>query len=306
MRRIALLLAPLAVLGLAAAACGDDSSTVSSGGASSSTSSTSSTVGSSTTTVTDGGGAPTTTEPTTTPSSDGTVAIEVSQGGGFVPQGVDFGAVPTIVLADGRSFVGGAQTAQFPGSPLAPVLTGRLSATALRQLVAAAKAAGLDGRLTDFGQPGVSDMPSTTVRVVIDGREHTTSVYALDADGEAGGVSGPQRANRRAVADFVAKVRDAVDRAAGPTPLSPTGYEVLGFEVDPASAHQGEPAPNDLDWPFPDLHLDPTTCARVTGDRVATFAKALERATSITVWHARGAAYHLSIRATLPGRTDCP
>jgi hypothetical protein len=303
MRRIALLIAPLAVVGLIAA-CGDDASTVSSGSSTTSTSSTgtSDPGASTTTTVTDGGGGPTTTGPS---SADGTVAVEVSVGGGFAPQGLDFSAVPTIVLADGRAFVGGPQTMQYPGPALAPVLTGRLGGAVLAQLVAAAKAAGLDGRLRDFGSPSVTDMASTAVRVVVDGEEHTTSVYALGYDGGASGVSAQQQANRAKVSDFVSQVEDAVTKAAR-TPLAPTGYEVLGFPIDAAGAHEGEPAPNDLDWPFADLRLDPSACARITGDRVAPFAKLLEQANSITVWHAGGATYRLSIRATLPGRTDCP
>jgi hypothetical protein len=310
MRRLALLLAPLAALGLVVAACGDDASTVSSGGSTSSTSSTSTSTSSTeatTTTVTDGGGTtPTTTRSTTPPAPQGTVAIEISVGGGFSPQGLDFSSVPTIVLADGRAYVGGAQTMQYPGPALAPVSTGDLGKAAVDRLLASARSAGLDGGLTDFGTPGVTDLPSTTVRVLLDGKVHTTSVYALGSEGDgAGGVSARQRANRQKVADFVGAVGDAAT-AAATAPLTPSGYEVLGFPTDAGGAVEGEPAPNHLDWPFTDLRLDPSTCARITGDRVAPFAKLLERASSITVWHAGGATYRLSIRATLPGRTDCP
>ena len=251
MRRLAVLIAPLALLGLLAA-CGDDASTVSSGGSTSSTSTTASTTTSSTMSP-DGSttAPPTTARPSAPPAHDGDVAIEIRVGGGFVPQGLDFSSVPTIVLADGRAFIAGAQTMQYPGPALSPVGTGRLGAGAVQQLLDAAKAAGLDGRTTDFGQPSVADAATTTIRVAIDGREHTTAVYALDL-AEGGGVSRAQAANRQRVSTFVDQVGDVVGRAAT-TPLQPTGYEVLGFESSPAAPQAGEPAPNDLDWPFPEL-----------------------------------------------------
>jgi hypothetical protein len=301
MRRAAvLLILPLVLV----AACGDDGDRVSSEGGSSTTSSTSTSVDPSTTSTTPAGGGSPTTKPAATPpaGAGGAVAVDITQGGGFAPQGTDFRSVPTIVLADGRVFTGGATTMQYPGPPLAPVSTGTVGGGAVADLVQAAKAAQLD-REVDFGSPGVADATSTTIRVSIDGKLRTTSVYALDVDGP--GLSAAQQAARKRVADFVAHVGDVVG-AAATSSLQPTGYEVLGFPFDASQAGEDQPAPNHLDWPFADLALDPSACARITGDRVPAFVKLLQQATQITVWHAGGATYRLSIRATLPGRTACP
>jgi hypothetical protein len=276
-RAVVLLVLPL----LLVAACGDDSGQVASGGGSS-----------------------TTTTGPRTPPPEGTapIAVDISVGGGFAPQGTDFASVPTIVMADGQVLAAGATTLQYPGPPLAPVATGRISAAAVAELERAAASAGLD-RTVDYGTPPVADATTTIVRVAIDGAVHTATVYAMDLDGM--GLSQEQRAARARVSDFVAHVADVVG-AAATSSLRPTGYEVLGFRLEGSTGEEGQPAPNHLDWPFADLALDPSTCARISGDRVPTFAALLERATQITVWHAGGATYRLSIRATLPGRAECP
>ncbi len=143
-RATALLVLVLLVL----SSCGGDDDAVGTD-----SSSTSSSTSSSSTTSTTVGADPTTT-PTkpagqgddpagpSTPASSGVIRISV--GGGFSPYGADFAAVPTLVLADGTAFTGGATTMQYPGPAISPVSTGRLSSTQVASLLDAAKAAGLD------------------------------------------------------------------------------------------------------------------------------------------------------------------
>jgi hypothetical protein len=255
------------------------------------------------------GGPPATGEPTD-------VILRITTGGGFVPYGYDFATVPTIVQRDGTVLVGGAVTMQYPGAALTPVVTGKLAAADLQHLLDAARDAGLDQAELDAGQPGITDNPTTTIVVELDGKQHEHAVYALgfggaeDAGGGGGdtGLTAEQVAVRTAVQGFVSEVSDKVTAAAD-EPFVPTGYQVIAQPVDPAAPPPEEPLPNDLDWPFADLTLpspDQGGCLDVDGARTAPFAELLAKATQITIWHtADGGTFHLSVRATLPGDDAC-
>jgi hypothetical protein len=285
MRRLLLVLTATS-LALAGAACGDDDALDAGDG--SSTSSTSS--------PPDDGD----------PATEADVAIRIVSAGGFVPFGTDFASVPTVVLTDGTVFTGGAAPEIFPGPAVLPVATGTLSAAELADLLDAARAAGLDRDGIDYGMPGVTDMPTTYVRVVIDGQTHEHSAYGLTFDGAGGlGLSEDEIDGRRALTGFVDEVSAAVGDAA--TELyDPDAYQVLTTPAD-ASASQQEPAPNQLDWPFADIALDQAECFDIDGDEVAAFEELLEQATQITIWRdAAGATHQLIIRARLPFEDTCP
>lgn len=243
-------------------------------------------------------------------------AIRISVGGGFVPRGADFGAVPNLVLDDGTVYTGGAMTMQYPGPPLFPVSTGTVSPSVVDDLLDAARAAGLDRDGVDYGRPGITDVGTTTITVVLDGTEHVTAVYALGMDGPAGpdgaeemdGLTAEQRAERERVAAFVAEVQDRVGAAATET-FEPSAYQVLSFPTDPASASTEDPRPNEIEWPaaIPTDVLGRTECVDLVGDQAAALTTALADATSITVWRDdSGATWHLAVRATLPGDEPCP
>jgi hypothetical protein len=240
------------------------------------------------------------------------VIISIVSGGGFVPYGYDFAAVPTLVLRDGTVLTAGAMTMQYPGAAVNAVVTGRLSAEDVAALLAAAKRAGLDGDHLDAGRPGVSDQPTTTIVVEVDGRRHSNQAYGLGDGGDPSrggpGLTAEQAAVRKAMGGFVRTVSDTATRVAT-RPYGPTGYQVVAQPIDPASSSGQDIEPNDLDWPFADLSLTAGVdgrCVDVAGSRTATFAAVLGKATQITRWHtADGATYSLSIRATLPGYPDC-
>jgi hypothetical protein len=298
-RATALLVLVLLVL----SSCGGDDDTVGTGASSSSSSSS--------TTSTAVGADPTTPPPMpagegddpadpSTPASRGVIRISV--GGGFSPYGTDFAAVPTLVLADGTAFTGGATTMQYPGPAIAPVSTGALSSAQVASLLDAAKAAGLT-TTRDYGQPGITDVGTTTIRVVLDGTTHTAAVYALGYEDGAGGLTAEQRTAREKVSAFVAEVGDAVSAAATGT-FAPTAYQVLATPSQPASSHP-DPKPNQLDWPVPSKPLAAGPCRDLTGDDAAAFRGALAKATQITVWRSGGKDWQVVARATLPGDAPC-
>lgn len=268
MRRTSAVL--VASLVLATVACGDDDDPVATGG-----------------------------DPTAT-------MIQVSVGGGFSPVGTDFMSVPTIVLGDGTVFQGGAITEQFPGPAILPVVTGTMSEANLEHLLRVAKDAGLDDDSADYGTPGITDVGTTTITVLLDGEEHTTTVYALgyEPEGDAG-ISDAQRDARSRVAGFVSEVADQAGAVADEI-LEPTAYQVQASSTEPASSFTEEPRPNEVTWPFPDLALAQGTCLDLRDAQAATFAEALQQATGITVWtDTAGASWHLAVRATLPGDEPC-
>ena len=207
-----------------------------------------------------------------TPASSGVIRISV--GGGFSPYGADFAAVPTLVLADGTVFTGGATTMQYPGPAISPVSTGRLSSTQVASLLDAAKAAGLTTK-RDYGQPGITDVGTTTITVVLDGTTYTAAVYALGYEDGAGGLAAEQRAAREKVSVFVGKVGDAVSAAATGT-FAPTAYQVLSTPSQPTSSYP-DPKPNTLDWPFSAKPLVEGPCRDLTGADADAFRSAARR-----------------------------
>jgi hypothetical protein len=238
---------------------------------------------------------------------DPQLAISIEVGGGFAPYGSDFLSPPTVVLDDGTVFTGGATIAIYPGPAISPVLTGSIDGDELRALLDEAGAAGLtaDGEL-DTGQPGITDMASTTITVRVDGTTFEHSIYALSGAPDMGpelGLTRPQLELREQLATFVQHVTDAAAGSAT-DPYPPTAYEVL---ASPASGEDPQVEPNHLDWPLA-APIEAGACQRVEGDDAAALAPILAKATEITVWTDPGTGdrYQLRFRAVLPGvERDC-
>jgi hypothetical protein len=238
------------------------------------------------------------------------VAIAIEVGGGFVPFGYDFATVPTVVLDNGTAFTGGAMTMQYPGPAMTPVFTGEVAPSALEELLAEASEIGLaDDEELDAGEPGVTDMPTTTITVRVEGVTHTQSVYALSlGPDDLGGVyldlTEEQLAVRTAVAGFVSRVTDAVAGAAT-EPFAPEAYQVL---AQPAGGDDPEVRPNELDWPFSYPIAEDGRCQTIEGDDAVALGALVPDATQITTWTDRtnGTRHNLTIRAVLPGYDrDC-
>jgi hypothetical protein len=237
------------------------------------------------------------------------VAISIATGGGLVPFGTDFAVTPTVVLEDGTAFAAGAMIAIYPGPALAPVSTGTVDGDRLQGRLDEAEEIGLAsdepvdaGDLSRF----VTDLPTTTITVRIDGEDHEIAVYGLSMGDHVGAdaLSAAQREVRSKVADFAQHVTDVVSAAATDR------YEPDAFQVLSQPAGDGDPevAPNRIDWPFPDPLDDEAGCRTIEGDDATTLAPMLARATQITVWTdpSDGSEHNLVVRAVLPGfPRDC-
>jgi hypothetical protein len=239
------------------------------------------------------------------------VVLSIRTSGGFVPYGADFVATPLLVLADGTVLTGGPVPDIYPGPAVAPVQTGALDTGALRGLLDAARQAGLDHDDLDGGQPGITDVGTTTISVVLDGVRHTNDVYGLfAADADAPGLTPAQRDVRTKVRAFAERAQHDTE-AVATSIYEPRAYQVLAAVADPSAdvdtLDGTAPKPKELEWPFPDLPLRDHACVDVDEARAPTFAAALRRATQITIWRdAADRPWNLSTRAVLPGDGPCP
>jgi hypothetical protein len=283
---------PAALLVLALAACGDDA----------------------TTTVADGSdrGGP-------VPAADGDVVVQITVAGGFTTPAAALSTIPQLtLLSDGTVLSPGMVPLIYPGSAITPVQAGTVDEAAIDELLAAARALGLlDGPL-DFGEPAISDAPTTTVTIVADGVTHRFDVYALAFDTEEptgaassgvddGGPDGTAvdevaAANRRALADFVAA---AEALATGDSVWEPSAIVVT--VIGPWQSDPSAPAEPTIEWPL--TAVPPTTgdfpCTVVEGTDVGSLSSALAAATEASGWVVGGETYSLAFRPLLPGDRGC-
>ena len=273
-RATALLVLVLLVL----SSCGGDDDTVGTD-----SSSTSSSTSSSSTTSTTAGADPTTppTKPAgegddpagpSTPASSGVIRISV--GGGFSPYGADFAAVPTLVLADGTAFTGGATTMQYPGPAISPVSTGTPVVDAGR--IAARRGQGTPGSRRSGTTASPASPMSAPPRSPSSSTARPTPPRSTpSATRTAPGASRPSSGRRgRRCRCSSAKVGDAVSAAATGT-FAPTAYQVLSTPSQPASSYP-DPKPNTLDWPVSAKPLVEGPCRDLTGADADAFRSAAD------------------------------
>ncbi len=148
---------------------------------------------------------------------DAVVLLQIEVSGGFVMMGYDFSRVPELtVYADGRAIVQGPQIAIYPGPVLPNLQVEPLSEADVAALIAAARDAGLLAEAPNYGQPWITDVPTTFVRLTVDGRTYEHAAYALgffEGETSAGGGRPPAPARDR---------RTASARGRAPAPPRPT------------------------------------------------------------------------------------
>jgi hypothetical protein len=273
---------------LAIAACGDDSDTTSTAGSG------------------DGHG-------------DAEVVVQVVVAGGFVTPESALSTVPEVtVLSDGTILSPGFVPAVYPGPALTPIQAATVDPAEVEALVERARALGLlDGPL-DFGQPGISDAPTTTVTITVNGTTHRHDAYALSFGEDVGaagpgaveqaiddgaGLSDEQKANREALSEFVAAAHEV---GVGDALWTPAAYAVtvVGPAVEDPSGLAQEPVP----WP---LDTVPSTegdfpCTVIDGDDASTLATALTSANTETPWVIDGEELSVAFRPLVPGDPGCP
>lgn len=247
------------------------------------------------------------------------VVLRIEQGGGFVAFEYHLTSMPMVsVFGDGLVVTPGAQIEIYPGPALPALTQQRLSPDAIQLLLQAAIDAGLgtDRSYTDFMM--VSDMPTTTFTLTVDGQTHTTQVYALGF-GEPGpkpdGMSEEEYRARKELVAFEAKATDLGWLPQGSVSASetyhPSALRVFSSTYRPDQSLT-EPA---VAWPLtPGLATfgEPVAngpegfrCGAVTGEDAATLLPLVEQANQLTPWTSGDARYTLLLRPLLPDESGC-
>ena len=223
--------------------------------------------------------------------------------GGFRTFQATFAEVPSIlVTGDGRVFTEGPVSAVFPGPFLPNIQVARVDPEVLRRLMGAANNAGLLGEIPDYsvGRPPVTDVGSTALTLVANGKTYVHDAYAL-------GMEQGDAPARKALKDFIEAARTALtalpsERFLPATYLLATRDAGISTDsaVDPTS---GEPQPRLQLWPG-DIGVDlkDLTCAPVEASKVqALFGKADQ----MTYFFQDSGVYSLAVRPVLPGQPGC-
>jgi hypothetical protein len=288
-RRLAAL-AAVAALALLGAACSDDADGE----------------------VVAGGGSPSTTGASGTfehPTGPDDVIVRVFAGGGFVPVELHLTASPSYsLLGDGTAVESGVITAIYPGPAILPLTARHLDEAEIQDVLQRADDAGLLGGEIDYGQPGITDVETTTVTIVVDGQSHTQAAYALGFDDESGtSLTEEQREARRALQGFI----ESLATIGAPTTEPYVPAEVAVYTLGPASPDVELPQ-EPQDWPIATLPAPPSDtrvgpCVTITGDEVTTLLAALAEANQSTPWIVPGQPEPLSLvfRAVVPGDPPC-
>lgn len=256
----------------------------------------------------------------TSPTGSHQLLLRIEQGGGFVAIQYSLTQMPMMSLYDdGLVLTPGAQIEIYPGPALPALSQQRVSPAAIQLLLQAAIDAGLDkGRdFTDLGSTMISDAPTTTFTLTVDGQTHTTQVYALDFDlgPNPDGMSEEESQARKDLLAFQAKASDLSWLPEGSLTdqgvYQPTALRIFSgpYQPDP------ELTQTPIAWPLtPGLDLFGASaqntpggmrCGTVTGDDAASLLPLVEQANQLTPWTSDGTRFGLLFRPLLPDESGC-
>ena len=239
--------------------------------------------------------------------------VVVRSGGGFLPPEIYFRQlVPGFVLAgDGRVVTIGPGGA--PASPAFPSLQERtISKAGITEILESGRSAGLFDETIDFGRPGVTDLGSTGIVIVADGRTHTTGIYALGFNDDKPGLdlTVAQSEARGRVTRFLRSLEPSVGRHGDSA--RPYSFSAMALFSFPARSATSNP---ETDWPLADLASfgEPylrgpgsgVRCAVVRGGDLDRVVDAMKSATSETVWRSQGTRYDVIPRPLFPHEKSC-
>ena len=245
------------------------------------------------------------------PTGKNQVVLRVSSGGGFVPPEVNLKQVPEFTLyGDGTVIVTGPTTMIYPGAALPNLQTTTVTQKTIQAILSAAQEAGLLQASFDYGNPGISDVPTTTITVNVGGKTYESSIYALGVEAAGGSLTMEQQQARAAVSTFVGKLTGLESFQQG---LQWSAYQFNALRVYSSAATASgatDVQPNKLAWPLGDLATlgqptqpDGFRVFAVSGSDLATLQPLLGQATEITLWSSGGKEYNLAFRPLLPDET---
>lgn len=233
------------------------------------------------------------------------LVLQVHTAGGLAAP--PLAAIPELsVYGDGHVIVVGPTTLEYPGAALPNLQQGFLSDDELQEVLRAAGAAGLLGdEEPDYGDPGVTDMPTTEVIINAGGVERDVGAYALDfIDGDDDLEAG-QREARQRLRDFLTVV-DA--------DVATEGYEAESVAVFVRPFDPDETADSSSEtrvWPLgelagaPALEFGDTRCLVVEGADAQSVLDAAGEARAGDPWRSGDTEYSVDFRPLLPDETSC-
>jgi hypothetical protein len=244
------------------------------------------------------------------------VVLRIDTSGGFVAPQQTLQQMPSFSLyGDGGAITQGAQTEIYPGPALPSLVVTSITPSGVQSIVQDALAAGL-GTNHSYTTMGVSDMPTTTFTLNVDGETHVTRVYALGAGSLAPGMTAEERKARATLQHLSSQVTDLRRSlpagSVGPDrPYTPEGLRVFAQAYE----HQRDPMLHEPEvaWPLsrPLASFSAETsapgirCGAVTGGEVAPLVKAAQSANQLTPWTSDGERYSLTFRVLLPDEHGC-
>ena len=276
--------------------------------------------------------------------TDGNVSVAANEAvdklvltvdGGFTTWQTNVGILPLAFIADGK-LLRGVPSGQ--PNPLAPQATTReIKGPALEEIAAWLYGAGFRGDPLDFGDPGVTDMPTTTLTFTISGEFYRQSAYALSFDTSGSGttLSDEQQKNRSNFSRLIEFLNDPAEAYGAanfgtPTPYVPSAYSLWGARYGvPVNGDEKPPTLVKVPWPHTSLSLESfkeqPSCQEVdetnSSTVAATFASAaavgspvgasakvavpLER-TTMAFAQPDGVLAELVLTPVYPGMSPCP
>lgn len=242
------------------------------------------------------------------PGDNPDVILKITSEGGFVPAGVAFVNLPSLLISgDGRAFAPGPMIEIFPGPLLPAILERTITDEGIRKVLQLADDAGLLAPPPDYLLPGgftIADAPDTVVVINVNGKVYEHRAYALGFDVPEGEPSTPARDNLNkfvtTISDLAKVTGDA--NIGDEQPFVPTRYRLQSLAIDPAQ--YTDPEPTVVAWP------DGTGVVLAESPQCATVAAVavddlLISANQLTFFEEGGTAYQLYAVAVLPGDATC-
>jgi hypothetical protein len=227
------------------------------------------------------------------------VVLRVVTRGGFAAESRQAAQLPQLsVFGDGRVIIRGPTTLEFPGPALPNLQEFRLTRDGLANIVDEVRNLGLlDDPPPDFGDPGITDQPTTTVTVSLDGRTRHVDVHAL---GFTDGLTDQQRQNRDRLNELIQRAGDADAQVALVVPGTTRRYEpnALAVLIRPSDTSDSETR----DWPLGDLAG--AQCAAFRSSDLVAVLDAARNAEDVR-WFSAGESYRLVFRRLLPDEKGC-
>lgn len=239
------------------------------------------------------------------------VVFQAQTGGGFVPMQAAATEIPEVTIyGDGRVFV--TDPAEDRPYDVGPGLLVRtLPADELRAFLADATGSGLFSPDADFGQPMVTDLPTTTVTLHTEDPSMSVSAYALTIDAiPGGGLTDAQVAARQELSALVEAARALGEPGEpwAPDRVRATLYDPTQTQREGSIEPGVWPGPPFAEFPAPTPEGAVASCLVIEGDEATAVWDAASSRGDAWWVSAEGATddHQIVVVPLLPGAEGCP